>query len=64
MAAADVRKNDGLYALDDNGDRIIPKGNWRCDHYRHCGCAGYDGSKTPGTCSDGRCRHAAWKHNE
>jgi hypothetical protein len=64
MAATGTRKNDGLYALDDNGERIIPTGKWRCDHYRHCGCTGYDGSKTPGTCCDGVCRHAAWEHNE
>lgn len=61
---ADEPRRDGNFALDENGERIIPQGKWRCDHYRHCGCVGYDGSKTPGICCSYDCRHAAWEHNE
>lgn len=62
--ASDTPRRDGNWALDKDGNRIEPTGKWRCDHYRFCGCTGYDGSKTPGVCCDASCTHAAWEHNE
>lgn len=65
MAASEPRKNDGKFALDDHGNPIIPTGKWRCDHYRFCGCVGYEGNPdSPGTCKSYSCTHAAYEHNE
>lgn len=58
------RKIEGNFALDDNGEKIVPDSKWLCVHHETCLCGGYESDPiVAGTCISGNCGHPAYLHN-